>query len=68
MPLMGLGVIDEQHRFGVIQRLSLQHITGRADTAISVSATAAYAADERDADPAQSGDGALRRHGSLVRR
>jgi len=28
MPRMGLGVIDEQHRFGVMQRLSLQHLVG----------------------------------------
>ena len=31
MPRMGLGVIDEQHRFGVLQRLSLQQLVG-ADT------------------------------------
>jgi ATP-dependent DNA helicase RecG len=35
VPRMALGVIDEQHRFGVVQRLSLQRITGVADTAIS---------------------------------
>jgi ATP-dependent DNA helicase RecG len=28
MPRMGLGVIDEQHRFGVLQRLSLQQLVG----------------------------------------
>jgi ATP-dependent DNA helicase RecG len=28
VPRMGLGVIDEQHRFGVLQRLSLQRLTG----------------------------------------
>ncbi|HEU4345436.1 MAG TPA: ATP-dependent DNA helicase RecG [Candidatus Binatia bacterium] len=28
VPRMGLGVIDEQHRFGVIQRLSLQRLVG----------------------------------------
>jgi ATP-dependent DNA helicase RecG len=27
-PRMGLGVIDEQHRFGVMQRLSLQRLVG----------------------------------------
>jgi ATP-dependent DNA helicase RecG len=36
VPRMALGVIDEQHRFGVVQRLSLQRITGHADTAISL--------------------------------
>jgi len=28
VPRMGLGVIDEQHRFGVLQRLSLQRLIG----------------------------------------
>lgn len=29
VPRMALGVIDEQHRFGVFQRLSLQQVNGR---------------------------------------
>ena len=32
-PRMGLGVIDEQHRFGVMQRLSLQRLVDGAGTA-----------------------------------
>ncbi|HZD40713.1 MAG TPA: ATP-dependent DNA helicase RecG, partial [Terriglobales bacterium] len=28
IPRMGLGVIDEQHRFGVVQRLAVQALTG----------------------------------------
>ena len=36
VPGMALGVIDEQHRFGVVQRLSLQRIKGHAENAISL--------------------------------
>ncbi len=36
VPGMALGVIDEQHRFGVVQRLSLQQIKGHAKNAISL--------------------------------
>ncbi|HEY7217428.1 MAG TPA: ATP-dependent DNA helicase RecG [Candidatus Binatia bacterium] len=31
-PRMGLGVIDEQHRFGVMQRVSLQRLVGGLET------------------------------------
>ena len=52
---LGLAIIDEQHRFGVAQRLALR---GKLRAA---SARAAPADDERDADPAHAGDELLRR-------
>ncbi|MEK6561739.1 MAG: ATP-dependent DNA helicase RecG [Candidatus Binatota bacterium] len=37
VPRMGLGIIDEQHRFGVIQRMALQHLSsGRGASAPSL--------------------------------
>ncbi|MBI1995299.1 MAG: DEAD/DEAH box helicase [Deltaproteobacteria bacterium] len=33
IPRMALGVIDEQHRFGVVQRLALQRLTGKSSNA-----------------------------------
>ena len=60
-PRMALGVVDEQHRFGVLQRLSLQNLIQRDNSDSVARISTAHAADERDADPAQLGDGALRR-------
>jgi ATP-dependent DNA helicase RecG len=37
VPRMALGVIDEQHRFGVVQRLSLQQVNGKTASATPIS-------------------------------
>ena len=49
-PQLGLAIVDEQHRFGVAQRLALRDKGQRA--------SAAPADDERHADPAHAGDDA----------
>ena len=52
IPQLGLAIVDEQHRFGVAQRLALR---GKG------SGRSAPADDERDADPAHARDELLRR-------
>ena len=55
---LGLGIIDEQHRFGVRQRAALQ----------GPARTSRHAGDDRDADPAHARADALRRPRPLVAR
>ena len=53
---LGLAVVDEQHRFGVHQRMQLQ----------SKGAARRCAGDDGDADPAHPGADRLWRHGCLA--
>ena len=53
---LGLAIIDEQHRFGVMQRLGL----------VQKGVHSRRAGDDRDADSAHAGADALRRPGRLA--
>ena len=53
---LGLAIIDEQHRFGVLQRLGL----------VQKGVHPGRAGDDRDAHPAHAGADALRRPGRLA--
>ena len=56
LPNLGLAIVDEQHRFGVAQRLALRGKGQRRG---------APADDERHAHPAHAGDDVLRRPGRV---
>ena len=53
---LGLAIIDEQHRFGVLQRLEL----------VQKGVHAGRPGDDRDADSAHAGDDDVRRSGCLA--